>query len=252
MVSQRFGVPMETAFGSLRHQARQHSQRLEDLCRSIVNRELEIDVIHIEFAAISPPRRQHLRARAIERWRQTAADSQVQRERAMAAVSRSVEARVRLEHDRAVREAEAIGRAIDRHFREVNAVTTGGTQPRVLVRIPLETLRTFVLDTLRQEARLIVHDESVFADALGVSITDQPDLVILGPEMLSLIGDDFISRLHQYCPDSRTLIIFETEVDGETAARMPGVDRVVRSGDAQALRREVLELCGARRRRQPA
>ena len=102
MASERFGVPMESAFGPLRRHARCHNERLADLCASVANGDTDLSEIHVDYFAISTSRRTELRDRAIGRWRQANAEALAQRERALTIVSKSVELRVELEHKRAL------------------------------------------------------------------------------------------------------------------------------------------------------
>lgn len=138
MVAQRWGVPMESAFGSLRRHARSNNERLADLCAAITSGEIELDAIHVDFFAMSPARRAQLKKRALVRLTKLRADSLKQRERAAQSISRSVELRLEVQHRRALREVEAIGRVVDRQFRETSPGTPPeGTQPsRLRRRLP--------------------------------------------------------------------------------------------------------------------
>jgi hypothetical protein len=249
MVSERFNVPMDTAFGSLRRHARDHSQRLDDLSSSIINRETDLDAIHVTFSAISAPRRRQLRERALERWQRASAEAAAQRERAMTTVSKSVEARVQIEHDRALRESQAMGRAIDRHFRDFSRrQPQAGRLPHVIVGVAHESVRAFVLGALRKEARLTIDEGEGIIDALGGSIIEQPDLVVLGAEMLSPLADTFMTNLRAYCPDSRTLVVVEDK-DEISALEGKNIDRIVLSGDPKELLDRALDLCGNPKKR---
>lgn len=251
MVAERFGVPMESAFGSLRRHARQQNERLADLCASVVNGDVGVAEIHIDYFAISASRRTELRERAIGRWRQTNAEALAHRERAQTAVSRSVELRVELEHKRALREIQMMGRAIDRHFRDISrSGQRGDKRPTVIVGAASEEIRSFAIGALRAEPRLAVREElPSHAEVLGGSIVGQPDLVILGPDVARALGPDLMAELHRYCPDSRTLVVVDRDDDASALAEH--VDGVVVRGDAQALVNRASELCGIRSRPEP-
>jgi hypothetical protein len=248
MVAERFGVPMESAFGSLRRHARCHNERLANLCASVANGDTDLSEIHVDYFAISTSRRTELRDRAIGRWRQTNAEALAQRERALTIVSKSVELRVELEHKRALREIHMMGRAIDRHFRELSrSGQRVDKRPAVLIGAASEEIRSFAIDALKAEARLAVEEgPSSDAEVLGGSIVGQPDLVILGPDVVRALGEGLVTRLHRYCPDSRTLVVVEHEPDmPEFAGR---ADAVVVRGDARALVNRARELCGVQAR----
>jgi hypothetical protein len=247
MVAAWFSVPMESAFGSLRRHARDHNERLSDLCASVTSGDTDLAEIRVGFFAMSSSRRAQLRDRAIERWRQTSADALEQRERASAIVSRSVELRVELDHNRSLRETQAMGRAIDRYFRQLTRTSQGtDKRPTVLIGATGESIRSFVVSALRGEARLAFADDQVSdAEVLGVSIVQQPDLVILGTDAAGAPDEKLVTQLRRYCPDSRRLVVVELERDGPVLAASR-VDAVVVCGDAPALLSCALKLCGVR------
>jgi hypothetical protein len=249
IVGQHYGAPLESAFGSLRRYARSHGQGLDALCQSINDRQLDPSEIPLGYDPMSALRRSKLREIAIERWLRTSAESTSTLERALGVTSRSVEARVELEHSRALRELQAIGRAVDRHFRDIPATPRPGRPlPVVLVGTESDPVHSFVVDTLSPELRISLALGSGSADTIGGSIVDQPDLVILGTEMLLALDADASGDLHRYCPDSRMLVVVENGTHLPRPA-LPGVDAVLVSGDAPALVAKALELCGVRERR---
>ena len=140
-----------------------------------------------------------------------------------------------------------MGRAIDRHFRELSrSGQRVDKRPAVLVGAASEEIRSFAIDALKTEARLAVEEEPSDAGVLGGSIVGQPDLVILGPDVVRALGEDLVAQLHRYCPDSRTLVVVEHQPDmPEFAGR---ADAVVVRGDARALVNRAWELCGVRAR----
>ena len=247
MASERFGVPMESAFGSLRRHARCHNERLADLCASVANGDTDLSEIHVDYFAISTSRRTELRDRAIGRWRQANAEALAQRERALTIVSKSVELRVELEHKRALREMQMMGRAIDRHFRELSR-----SGQRVTSCLPCSSARQarrsdHSLSTRSRPRRAWPSRKNrVTPGCSGGSIVGQPDLVILGPDVVRALGEDLVAQLHRDRPDSRTLVVVEHQPDmPEFAGR---ADAVVVRGDARALVNRAWELCGVRAR----
>jgi len=246
MIAERFGVPMESAFGSLRRHARDHNERLSDLCASVTSGETDLAAIQVDFFAMSASRRAQLRDRAIGRWRQVSSEALAQRERAQSIISKSVELRVEVDHIRAQHEIQAMGRAIDRHFRQMpRGGPRGDDRPRVLIGATDESVRSFVTGALRNQARLALVDEGLSnADLLGSSIVEQPDVVILGSDLAGAPGDDLVAQLRRYCPDSRRLVVVGQP--GDVPALASRADAVVVCGDTPALVNCALELCGLR------
>ncbi len=259
-IAQRSGVPPESAFGSLRRYARNHNQRLAMLCESITSGEIDLASIPVDFFPMSGPRRSQLREQALARSRETSTEALRHQERASRSVSRSVELRLELEHARALRDADALGQAIDRLFREHTRATPPVKQrPRVLVREGTGRLRSFVTDALRGDTRFDVDAGSNDTETLARSIVEQPDLVILahddppeGQDGYRSADDEvppFRGQLRRYCPDSRTLLVAGGPEDGgstEDASGLgaEGCDAIVPYGDARALVELTAKLCG--------
>jgi hypothetical protein len=252
---------MDSAFGSLRRHARDRNERLVDLCASITSGDTDLGSIQVDFFTMTRARRLELRDRALARWAETSAATVSQRERAILSVSRSVELRVELEHARALRVTDAMGRAIDRHFRQRSRIEpTEKVLPRILVREGSEPMRSFVIDTLRGDLRFEVGSRSTEADTLAMGMVEQPDLVILGLDQGSsdrgvdtqgVGGDAFRTHLRRYCPDSRILVVIgESEGDrggcDSAGVGTNGYDGIVTYGDAPALVELAAKLCGLR------
>jgi AmiR/NasT family two-component response regulator len=247
MVAHYRGISVEVAFSSLRAHARVHRRQLQALCRSVVAGDIPIERIPVAFSAMQPTRRQELRTRAIERWRQTMSESHTHLARATAAKSRSAELRIEFDQRRAQFAADVLGRSIDHHFRQACSRRSADRNlPTVLIGDDRDVTREFAFDTLAREGRLeLVGTAVTGTDALGRSIVEQPDLLILGLDMEVMPGEEFMTQLRRFCPDSRTLVVVANEHD-VPRVRSAGADAAVVFGDAAALTSRALELCGVR------
>ena len=225
LLAQRSGVSMEAAFASLRKYARDRNLRLHAVCAAIVTGDIDLADVHLVLEVMTAARRAELRDRALDRWREVTVKAETQRARASASVSRSVELRVELEHQRAHREMQALGRALDRqlrtHRREPRPA--GRARPRVLLGEQRSPIHEFVIDTLSGDLRLNLADDGLdFAEIVAGSVVEQPDLVILGPDASRATEIDVLARLRRYCPDSRTLVVVEPDDAPAVLASLAG------------------------------
>jgi hypothetical protein len=247
MVAQYRAVAPDVAFHALRSHARSHGRGLTEVCRAIARGELEVGDVAVEFSAMNATRRHELRATAIARWTKAVAESRDHASRAAAAASRSAELRVELAHHRALRNTEALGRSIDRHFREARAERPDvGLRPTVVVGDDRDDTRSFVQRVLADTKRLdVIAATSSSAETLACVIVEQPDLLVVGPDLQIPSGAQFTAELRRYCPDSRILMVFEHDPDVDRIQRC-GANAVVALGDEAALEARALELCGVR------
>lgn len=249
LLAQRSGVSMVAAFASLRKYARDRNLRLHAVCASVVTGEIDLADVDLVFEVMTAARRAELRDRALERWRGVTADAEMQRARASASVSRSVELRIELEHQRAHREMQTLGRALDRQLRrgQQELRPANRARPRVLLGEERSPIHEFVIDTLSGDLRFDLADEGLdFTEIVAGSVVEQPDLVILGPDASRVPGDDVLARLRRYCPDSRTLVVVEPQDAPTVLASLAGrrVGGFVTCGDSAMLVRRTLDLCG--------
>ena len=245
VLAERSRTSVESAFHALRRHARGHNQRLTELCETIASRAPDADV-EVSVSPMTAARREALSDRAIARWRQVHAESREYSERAQAAVSRSAELRLEVDQQRAVRETEAILRSVDRRSRDSSRThPEAHGRPRVLVGTSSESARAFVIDVLGSETRMDLLDSlGSGMDALGCSIVEQPDLVILGGEVIDSTGPQ-LGDFRHYCPDSRLLVVVD-QVGDISRVRGRGVHGIVVRGDRESLIERALELCGVR------
>ncbi len=246
VLAERNGTSVESAFNALRSYARARNQRLAEVCAAIASRSPDAVDVKVGFAAITAARREVLSERAIARWRQIHAESRTYSERAVAAVSRSAELRLEVNHHRALRQAEAIARSLDQQsLRSPRTRSEPGGAPRVLVGASSELTRSFVIDVLGSEKRLaLLNPLGSSMDVLGTSIVEQPDLVILGREVVDLTGPEF-GEFRRFCPDSRMLVVVD-EIGDVRRVRSRGANGIVVRGDSDSLVERALELCGVR------
>lgn len=249
LLAQQAGVSMDAAFNALRSHARDHRQRLSDLCDSLISGDVDLAAVAVQQYTMSAARRSSLRAAAVDQWRELQEQWSAQRERAATAVARSTELRVEVAQGKAARELDTIGRSIDRHFRELARTAKGNDRPRMLVGDGLGSGPASIADVLRLDPRVNMLGQAVGnADLLGYSMVEQPDVVILGAALLAGAGALLTAQLRAFCPDTRTLLVVD-DAAGVPRIQSRRVDAVITAAEAATIAQHALKLCGARAKR---
>jgi CheY-like chemotaxis protein len=197
---------------------------------------------------MSSDRRNRLRDDAVTRWRAANVAAVTTLTEARQTRSASSEARLHSEHDRARRAFERQRRGVDRWLTEFELggrrVSAETGRPRILVADQRTAERVPLLETLRQDTRVQVVAEAMDgADALGLSIIEQPDVAILDEGLPVLSGTEIAEQLRVYAPDTRRVLL--VDIDAPTLRLKHAIDAIVPKGvGVSALVEVVAQLAG--------
>jgi hypothetical protein len=138
--------------------------------------------------------------RAIERFNQ----ARRMAEGAAAAVARSREMRMDVTRSLEVlrREHDAVVRRSHEQLRVTGALLQGAPERRVVIAHRNEWFAGKVADALLDHGLLVVAQVDNGADAVGIAVAEQPDLLVVEDTLAMVPGEQVVREVRSYCPDT--------------------------------------------------
>ena len=173
--------------------------------------------------------------RAIERFN----DARRMAEGAAAAVARSREMRMDVTRSLEVlrREHDAVVRRAHEQLRFTGALLRGPLERRVVIAHRNEWFAGKVAHALLDHGVLVVAQVDNGADAVGIAVAEQPDLLVVEDTLAMVPGEQVVRDVRSYCPD--TLVAAQVAYDDR-------VGPLRRAGAAAVFTRRVAPLDAVR------